>query len=140
MVDWRDEITGYEIPASALLIETGANGGQHWLHLKTAEQLAKALYFAADFDIRRVASFGGISENTETAPEGFVALYDHFGNLKVIGSYMCGDVQFLTACGTDSSSARRIYEEALIALQENAAYVFGQAPKSNIGGRPSPRP
>lgn len=129
----------YKIPDGSPTILHGPNKYQHWIHLKSAEQLAKALYEAPSYDIRHVYRFGGIAEGL-TAPEGLVGLYDRWGRLLLIGSYICTDLQFPgTPDGLSATESREKFEEAINVLKEYASDLLLSADVSLVTSR-SPTP
>lgn len=112
------------MPNGAPAISHGPNAGQHWVHLKSAEQLAKALYENPFFDIRKIYRRGGISEG-DGKSEGLVGLYDRQGRLLLLGSYICGCVQWpVTPSGMIGAACRETFREALDLLDEVASSLL----------------
>lgn len=117
------EITWYEIPEGALVVPE--SGGRHWLHLKTTEQLARAMWECKSFDIRRLYQAGGISEGNPEQPEGLVALRNDQGHLLMMGSYITDGLQWPTSPAGDSSIAlREEYAQEIALLKEKAAELL----------------
>ncbi|TLX16005.1 hypothetical protein [Rhizobium sp. MHM7A] len=122
-MDENKEPTWYEIPEGALVVPE--SGGRHWLHLKTAEQLARAMWECKSFDIRRLYQAGGISEGNPEQPEGLVALRNGQGQLLLMGSYITDGLQWPTSPAGDSSIAlREEYAKEIANLQEKAVELL----------------
>ena len=118
MTNWRDDITWYTIPEDALLQEHGPDAGQHWVHLRTAEQLARTLGPIPAFDVAKVARMGGVAA-ADAVGEGFVALYTHVGDILMVGTFTCGDIQFPTTReGLTGDEARQCHHEAIEFLKD----------------------
>lgn len=125
------EPTWYEIPEGALVV--AETGGRHWLHLKTAEQLARAMWECKSFDIRRLYHAGGISEGNSSQPEGLVGLYNGQGQLLLMGSYIADGLQWPTSPAGDSSIAlREEYVREIGLLQEKAGELLPVRHRSSV--------
>lgn len=108
MGDWRDDITGYDIPDDAMLIDSGAFGGFHWIKLETAEQLAISLFRFPHVDIAEMVRYGGIADRSD-GREGYYALCDHQGNQHLFGLFLAEGFQY-PAVGNPGDTATRIRE------------------------------
>jgi hypothetical protein len=114
--------TWYEIPDGALI---APGGGRHWLHIKTAEQLARVMWQCKTFDVRRLYQAGGISDGSVNEPEGLVALHDERGQLLMIGSFIAGGIQWPTSPAGDSSvELRTEYAAEIQLLQSRVAELL----------------
>lgn len=113
----------YRVPEEALDIP--GSDGQHWVHLRTAEQLAQAMSQCPPFDIRRLYKAGGISDGSTAEPEGLVALRNGTGRLLLMGSFIAGDLQWPTSPTGDSSIILRAeYAAEILTLQDRAAELL----------------
>lgn len=122
-MDENEKPTWYEIPEGALVVPE--SGGRHWLHLKTAEHLARAMWECKPFDVRRLYQAGGISDGNPEQPEGLVALRNSQGQLLVMGSYIADGLQWPTSPAGDSSIAlREEYVKEIAILLEKAAELL----------------
>jgi hypothetical protein len=106
--------------------------GLHWVHLKTAEQLAQAMHQCLPFDVRRLYQPGGISDGIGNEPEGLVALRDGSECLLLMGSFIAGGLQWPTSpAGDNSLSLREKYAAEILVLQERAVEFLPVAQNTN---------
>lgn len=111
------ETSQFDYPVGSLKVP-GRDSGEHWVHLKTAEQLARALWECPNFDIRKVFQSGGISEGNSDACEGLVALRDNKDRLLLVGSFMCDEIQWpTTPHGMTATDARMMYAQEIAHLR-----------------------
>jgi CTP-dependent riboflavin kinase len=136
MADWRDEITGYGVPEDAILIEDGPFAGFHWVRLRSAEDLAMAVYRIPAFDLARVVKAGGIADGLGDQA-AYVGLFDHRGTQHLIGFCFNGTLNYPASKDRreDAASIRDAYAEAIYALEHNAAELF-ERKAENVSLRP----
>ena len=115
-----NKINSYEIPEDCLIIP--GSQGRHWEHLKSSEQLARAMWQCRSFSIYRLYEAGGISDGFQDEPEGLVALRARDGRLLLMGSFIAGGVQWPSSPAADSSIAiREEYASEIDFLQTHAS-------------------
>ena len=132
------DVSYHTIPQDALPIVYGISAGSYWLHLKTAEQLARALYECPAFDVAKVYRLGGISEGSDE-PEGLVALYDRHGRLVLMGTYIAGGLQWPTMPdGLTGTAARDHFTQEIEVLTDAAAEFLPAAKGAGGGTHPVP--
>lgn len=113
----------YEIPDGALIIP--GTDGRYWEHIKSAEQLARAMWQCKSFNVHRLYEAGGISDGNQQEPEGLVALRNMDGQLLMMGSFIADGIQWPTSpAGDNSLDIRSEYASAIEFLRSRAQDLF----------------
>lgn len=115
MTDWKDEITGYHIPETAVLIEGGSFGGFHWVKLESAEDMAMALSRMSHVNIAAMVRRGAIKVPGDDETAGYVVLLDHRGHQHLFGFFDGKGLNYTHGMLSNSRTpeAREDYSEAI---------------------------
>jgi hypothetical protein len=97
----------------------------YWVHIQTAEQLAKLMSECGNFDVAKLYRAGAMSDGYSNEPEGLVALRSREGRLLIASSYIAGDLQWPTSPdGRSPAMIREVFKKEIDILKSRADELF----------------
>lgn len=97
----------------------------YWVHIQTAEQLAKVMNECGHFDVAKLYRAGAMSDGYSDEPEGLVALRSREGRLLIVSSFIAGDLQWPTSPdGRGPVVIREVFQKEIDILKSRASELF----------------